>query len=77
MKKWGHVFTTGRSNPQELVKKIQKSLKIISTEPLAQDKKDQELKHIRYDIIQYESVVWLILLYPLCNKLKLFAFFLI
>ena len=47
MKKWGQVFTTGRSNPQELVKKIQKSLKIISTESLAQDKKDQELKHIR------------------------------
>lgn len=58
MKKWGNVFTTGRSNPQELVKKIQKSLKIISTESLAQDKKDQELKHISKELDRMVTILY-------------------
>jgi len=46
MPNWGKVFVTGRPAPQELVKKIQKSLKVISSTDSA-EKREQELKHIR------------------------------
>ena len=47
MPRWGVFSTVGRPAPQELVKKVQKSIKQLENTQLEKDKREQELKHIR------------------------------
>lgn len=57
MPNWGKVFVTGRPAPQELVKKIQKSLKVISSTDSA-EKREQELKHISKDLDRIVTILY-------------------
>ena len=47
MPRWGVFSTVGRPAPQELVKKVQKSLRALESASIEKDKREQELKHIR------------------------------
>lgn len=50
--------TVGRPAPQELVKKVQKSLKALESTNLEKDKREQELKHISKELERIVAILY-------------------
>jgi len=59
MKKWNNVFgIPGKLGPPELVKKIQKSLRVIQSSETSSEKREQEVKHISKDLERVVNILY-------------------
>lgn len=58
MPRWGVFSTVGRPAPQELVKKVQKSIKQLENTQLEKDKREQELKHISKELERIVGILY-------------------